>query len=86
MLEGNIDQIFVWFVHNCPASANVAKEIVAVEHTVHSIVAARYSGQTISVFGEEISSKSLEKLYTDTNTPILVNDLITFESPSGLSF
>ena len=86
ILEGNIDQIFVWFVHNCPGSANVAKEIKAVEQTVHSIVSSRYGEQTISVFGEEISSETLEKLYTDTNTPILVNDLISFEAESGLVF
>jgi hypothetical protein len=84
--DGEIEQIFVWFVHNCPASINVANEIRAVEQTVHSVMASRYDGKSVTIIGKEISSETLEKLYTDTNTPILVNELISFESAPGLVF
>jgi len=84
--DGDIDQIYVWFVHNCPGSANVAGEVKAVEQTVHSMIAARFGQKSVTIFGEEISSQTLEKLYTDTNTPILVNDIVEFTCPSGLIF
>ena len=84
--DGEIDQIHVWFVHNCPGSQNVVNEIQAVEGTVHSVIKTHFADQKITIFAEEIASETLEKLYTDTNTPILVNDIIEFESAPGLVF
>ncbi|WP_062233609.1 AIPR family protein [Aureimonas sp. N4] len=84
--EGDVDQIHIWFVHNCPASPNVAKEVSAVEETASSVLKSRFKDRSVSIYAEEISSPVLEKLYTDTNTPILVNDPIEFETAPGLAF
>jgi hypothetical protein len=84
--DGDIDQIYIWFVHNCSGSKNVKNELSAVEQTAHAIIAQQFSGQNISVFAEEISSEDLEKLYSDTNTPILVNEAVEFETDQGLTF
>lgn len=86
MSDGEVDQIYIWFVHNCPGSVNVKREIDAVEHSVSSVISARFNNRPINIFAEEISSEVLEKLYTDTNTPILVNDPLTFECAPGLAF
>jgi hypothetical protein len=86
LADGDVDRIYVWFVHNCPGSENVRRELHAVEQTVHSIVANRFKNSTLSVIAEEISAATLEKLYTDTNTPILVNDVVEFKADSVLDF
>ncbi|MVA80716.1 hypothetical protein GOZ89_14920 [Agrobacterium vitis] len=82
---GSIDSIHVWFVHNCPGSENVKREVSAVEQSIKSIVSARFNPR-IDVFAEEISSETLSKLYNDTNTPILVNKTVEFERNHALEF
>ena len=84
--EGDIDQCHVWFAHNCPGSDNVRRELSAVADSAKSSLLARFRECKVDVYGEEFSSEMLEKLYTETNTPILVNDTIEFSSPNGLSF
>jgi len=86
LLEGEIETVYVWFVHNCPHSANVTKEVDAVEQSVKSVLSARYNDHSVRVFAEEISSETLEKLYTDTSTPILVNESFSLTSDSVLQF
>lgn len=84
--DGTIDQLYIWFVHNCPGSLNVKKELQAVSETASSMICSRFSGSEINIFVEELSSEKLEKLYTETSTPILVNDIIEFDSVPGMSF
>jgi hypothetical protein len=84
--NGDIESIYVWFVHNCPGSKNVKSELEAVKSTVHAIVKARFPSRKIDIFAQEISSEKLEELYTETSTPILVNDPIEFMTPSGFKF
>lgn len=40
--DGSIDQVYIWFVHNCPGSTNVEKELLAVSQTASSIISSRY--------------------------------------------
>jgi AIPR protein len=84
--DGDIDQLFVWFVHNCPGSTNVEAEVKTVAETATSIVTSRYPGRNITIFSEELSAERLEKLYTETSTPILVTEPVEFKSPPGLAF
>ncbi|WP_122039709.1 AIPR family protein [Asaia bogorensis] len=84
--EGAIDQLYVWFVHNCPGSLNVQQELSAVSETALSIVNSRFPETKINIIVEELSSEKLEKLYTETSTPILVNDVIEFESVPVMLF
>ena len=84
--DGDIEQIYIWFVHNCPGSINVANEIAAVQQTAHAIISKQFSESKIAIFTEEIASEDLEKLYTDTNTPILVNEIVEFTTRPGFSF
>ncbi|MFN3573299.1 MAG: AIPR family protein [Phenylobacterium sp.] len=84
--DGDIDHIYVWFVHNCGSSTNVQSEISAVEKTTHSVIKSHFDGSSVSIFAEEISSEVLEKLYTDTSTPILVTEPVEFETHGALQF
>ncbi|PPQ39287.1 AIPR protein [Rhodoblastus acidophilus] len=86
LAEGAIDQLYVWFVHNCPSSRNVSNEIRTVGATVTSMIRAHFENSNIDIFADDISSEVLEQLYTDTNTPILVNDKISFITHTTLSF
>jgi hypothetical protein len=84
--DGEVDQLYVWFAHNCPGSVNVDAELKAVAETARSVLRSRYPDRGILVLSEELSAERLEKLYTETSTPILVNDPIEFTSPPGLAF
>jgi hypothetical protein len=84
--DGELEQVYVWFVHNCPGSKNVKSEVKAVEQTAHAIISKQFSDTKVSIFAEEIATEDLDKLYTDTSTPILVNETIDFETRPGLTF
>lgn len=84
--SGDIRTVHVWFVHNCPGSDNVKGELSAVGDTVNAIIRTKTGTKDIAVSVAEISSEILETLYTDTSTPILVNDPIYLKVPSGFRF
>lgn len=46
--DGEIEQVHVWFVHNCPGSENVRGEMRAVEQTAHAIISKQFSDMKIS--------------------------------------
>lgn len=86
LCDGIIDQVYVWFVHNCPSSQNVENELATVASTSTAIIRTKFPGCHAGVYVEQLSSEKFEKLYAETNTPILVNDVIEFHSPSGFEF
>lgn len=84
---GEIESVYIWFVHNCPGSTNVKTELRAVESTANSILKAHYIDYgKPNVTAVEISSEVLERLYTETSTPILVDEPVEFATPSGFRF
>ena len=86
LLAGDIRTVYVWFVHNCPGSENVKSELAAVAETANAIIRTKTGSKDISISVSEISSELLETLYTDTSTPILVNEPINFSVPSRFTF
>lgn len=84
--DGGIDEVYAWFVHNCPGSQNVEREVETVGLSATSMIRTHFGVNDIRVLAEEISADAMERLYTETSTPILVNDTITFDAPSGFSF
>lgn len=84
--DKDVERLYVWFVHNCSGSINVQLEISTVVETAGSILKSRFPDAKVVVTGEELSDEMLEKSYTETNTPILVSEPISFSSPPGLEF
>ncbi|WP_299400653.1 AIPR family protein [uncultured Roseobacter sp.] len=73
--EGEIDQIHVWYVHNCPSSKNVADELSTVEGTTKALLSGLLnSGQEVSIAAAEIGFDEISHLYKQAEQTIIVTD------------
>lgn len=82
--DGHIKQIFIWYVHNLPASKNVADELRTVEKTARSALQNYPSSSEINVFAEEIDEKQIEKFYIQAERVIFVTDTIKTSVPDAI--
>ncbi len=80
---GLINNLFFWYIHNCPESHNVKQELITVENTVNTALKNNYPNKKIKVQALEVGSSCLEEWYNDTLTPILVSDKYTIEIEGG---
>jgi hypothetical protein len=81
--SGDIKRLYVWYVHNLPESSNVAEELKTVEETVKSALEIRFSGKQVSVSASEIGRNTIDTWYSETLSPILVNDEFKIDVPHG---
>lgn len=81
--SASIDTIHIWYVHNCPHSANVKSELETVEHAVKSALKSSYAGVQLSVNVLEVGQKQLSAWYSETQSPILVHEEFTFRCDVG---
>jgi hypothetical protein len=83
--EGHVQRFEIWYVHNLPESTNVADELTTVETTAKSLLAQLAGTTRLTVSCQEIGRRSLEELYRETLSPILVNDEIRIDIEDGFS-
>lgn len=83
IIDGSINEVHVWYVHNLPESENVRQELVTVEHTAYSVLQNHFPGKKVSVLAQEVGIAKLEEWYNDTQSPILVSDKIDFPISDG---
>ena len=81
---GDIKQIYIWYVHNLPGSANVISELKAVEHSARAALNHYATGSEINIFAEEVSDIELERLYTQAERTVIVTDEIETTIPEGV--
>jgi hypothetical protein len=81
--NGLIKKITLWYSHNCPESINVKDELVSAEHSLNSILKAKYLGLSIESCSIEVGLNTLEDWYIGITTPILVSDKILIENIDG---
>jgi len=72
--NGTVRKIHIWYVHNLPQSSNVTDELKTVEETATAALASKFPGCSISVSANEIGQETFETWYSETLSPILVND------------
>lgn len=75
---GEIKQIYIWYVHNLPASKNVADELKTVENTARAALDKLVGGKNINIFTEEIGDSEIGKLYRQAERTIIVTE--TFQT------
>lgn len=80
---GDVVELQLWFVHNCPESDNVATELAQAAHTADSLIKQKYPTLTVDVSAIEIGSNRLEEEYAKIQSPILVSDTHEFDIPGG---
>lgn len=81
--SGAITKIHVWYVHNCTESKNVADELEAVKQTLSSALAKHHKTANVNQFVTEIGNSTLTEWYNETQSPIAVNENITFNCTDG---
>ncbi|MBI4824927.1 MAG: AIPR family protein [Nitrospirae bacterium] len=81
--SGNISSLHIWYIHNLPESKNVENELITVEATANSAIHSCFAGKRVAIQGLEVGRKKLEEWYTETQSPILVNDKFVIEIPQG---
>ncbi|KCB52926.1 AIPR family protein [Bordetella hinzii] len=82
--EGTIKTLHVWYVHNCPASQNVEKELGAVEGAASTILRQHFKSYPVQVHVLEVGKEKFHEWHTETLSPILVNE--TFKIKVGAAF
>ncbi|MET4342330.1 hypothetical protein ABIC08_004055 [Bradyrhizobium sp. RT9b] len=83
--DDELDELCVWYVHNCPESKNVAVELSAVEHAGATAIHKLRSTSTASVLAREFGARQFDRLYRASGSPILVNSDIKLVVPTGYS-
>ena len=81
--SGHIKKIHIWYVHNLPESTNVSEELKTVEETATSALNHKFSGSSVAISAHEIGQESFESWYSETLSPILVNDRFEMEVQHG---
>ena len=83
ILESTIDLLHIWYVHNCPQSINVGKELGTVEHTVKAAMKASFPDARIPVHVLEVGAEQFASWYSESQSPILVHDEFKFNCDQG---
>ncbi|KRR08452.1 AIPR family protein [Bradyrhizobium valentinum] len=81
--DDELQELCIWYVHNCPESKNVANEITAVEHTANAAIHKLRSNSPIRILAREFGAKHFDRLYRASGSPILVNSDIKTTVPTG---
>jgi len=82
--NGEIKQVYIWYVHNRTCSTNVANELRGVESTARAALNAYPSGADINIFAEEICDERLNQLYTQAERTVIVTDVLYLRVPDAI--
>lgn len=70
--SGDLKELSIWYVHNCPESKNVADEMRAVEHAAAAAIQKLDKDSSVAILAREFGAGQFEKLYRASGSPILV--------------
>jgi len=74
-----LNTIQIWYVHNCPESENVKRELNAVKLSCITAIEQNMD-ENVNVIALEVGNETLNKWYKSSSVPILVAD--EFEVPT----
>jgi hypothetical protein len=83
LLDGEVRELQLWYVHNLHESQNVATELAQASKTADGILKTQFAGIDVDVSAVEIGRAVLEDDYARMQAPILVSDEFEFEVPGG---
>ncbi|MHA6686637.1 AIPR family protein [Mesorhizobium sp. A556] len=81
---GEIKQIYIWYVHNLPASQNVAQELKTVEKAAKIALKPYTNGAEINIFAEEIGTEQISRFYTQAERTVIVTDNLETRVPDAV--
>lgn len=83
IVNDEIREFHIWYVHNAPESANVKEELDQAVSTADAVLHTEFPDAQIEVVAREIGLGELERLYRRTEAVIAVTDELTISVPGG---
>ncbi len=84
--DGLVDDLYVWYAHNLPESANVGNELRTIEDSLHArIYGLAADGKKVNIEVIEVGSERIERWYAESLTPILVSEEFSIQTKGGFS-
>lgn len=83
LISNKISTIHFWYIHNLPESINVKEELLTVEASANAALKTHFPGVTTKIHALEIGQSTFNDWYTETLSPILVNDTFDIETMDG---
>ena len=71
--SGQINKIYVWYVHNCTESKNVNDELEAVKTTLFTAISQHHKNSTVKQFVAEIGNSTLTGTSQNPTDPSLID-------------
>lgn len=84
--EEEIEQLDVWYVHNCHEHQAIKTEMLAVEKTAGSILNTYYSDKKLKASAIEVGIESIEEWYMSTKAKILVDKEFEVKTLGGYEY
>lgn len=83
LASGDISDMQIWSVHNCPEGVNIKTELEQVANTANSLIGKHFPDAQVNVRYFEIGHATINDLYRRTQLPILVEEDIEFDISGG---
>ncbi|MDD5154504.1 MAG: AIPR family protein [Desulfovibrionales bacterium] len=83
IIDGSLQHLHVWYIHNLPESENVRQELLTVEHTIDAVLKSHFPGKKLRVSTLEVGTSILDEWYGDIQSPILVSEDFDIRIPDG---
>jgi hypothetical protein len=84
IINGDIKQIYIWYVHNLPSSKTVADELKTVENSVRTALVSYKNAKDINIFAEEIGRKQIARLYEKAERTIIVTEKLEIKVQNAI--
>lgn len=78
-----IEEINVWFVHNCPETDECEKPLNSIGRSIKDKLKSMYDIDDLRVSSKQMGLESLDELYNSQHSPILISDKIPLENTHG---
>jgi hypothetical protein len=83
IIDGSLQNLHVWYIHNLRESHNVSQELVTVEHTIDAALKSHFPGKKVRVSTIEVGTSTLDEWYGETQSPILVSEEFKIRISAG---
>lgn len=80
--DGEIENFYIWYVHNLPGSKNVQKELQTTEQTAHALL-KDFGIKTVKSL--EVCAEELERKWVSISANILIKDVFEIPYSEGLT-
>lgn len=83
LIQGKIQKIYAWYVHNCTESSNVQEELDRVKQTLDASIHTHYKKSKIQTNVLEVGNSTLSDWYLQSVSSIFVQSSFKLNCPDG---